>query len=175
MSLRGLPIMVSALVVLWTQAAVGGPSSRSADSFKLAPPTPFHAPDVCAGGGGGSGGSSGAATVRSAASSVGATASTPGASTASIGAAGNPVSITHFGTADGTGTAAIGGASGANAAAAGASPGGGGDNRSAAALWRRADRPCSLRAVYFRRDLYKGTADCLTAAHAQQLPLEVCQ
>ena len=33
--------------------------------------------------------------------------------------------------------------------------------------------PYSLRAIYFRRELYKSTVTCLTAAHAQHLPLEV--
>jgi hypothetical protein len=31
-----------------------------------------------------------------------------------------------------------------------------------------------LQAIYFRREARKSTADCLTAAYAQQLPLEVC-
>ena len=36
-------------------------------------------------------------------------------------------------------------------------------------------RPYSLRGIYFRRDMFSGTADCLTAAHAQHLPPELCQ
>ncbi len=36
-------------------------------------------------------------------------------------------------------------------------------------------RPYSLRAIYFRRDQFKSTADCLTSAYTQRLPLEVCQ
>jgi hypothetical protein len=36
-------------------------------------------------------------------------------------------------------------------------------------------RTFQLRAVYFRRDLFKSTADCLTAAHSQQLPLDLCR
>ena len=39
----------------------------------------------------------------------------------------------------------------------------------------RAARPYSLRAIYFRRDQFRSTADCLTAAYTQRLPLEVCQ
>ena len=82
---------------------------------------------------------------------------------------------TNFGTADGAGAATIGGGTnGANAAAAGTGPGGGGDSRSATALLR-ANRPYALRAIYFRRESYKSTADCLTAAHAQHLPLEICR
>ncbi len=38
-----------------------------------------------------------------------------------------------------------------------------------------AARPYSLRAIYFRRDQFRSTADCLTAAYTQRLPLEVCQ
>ena len=36
-------------------------------------------------------------------------------------------------------------------------------------------RAYQLRPVYFRRDAFKSTADCLTAAYTQRLPLEVCQ
>jgi hypothetical protein len=36
-------------------------------------------------------------------------------------------------------------------------------------------RAYSLRAIYFRRDFYENAADCLTAAYAQQLPLELCK
>jgi len=36
-------------------------------------------------------------------------------------------------------------------------------------------RAYSLRAIYFRRDLYKSSADCLTAAYTQQLPLDLCK
>jgi hypothetical protein len=36
-------------------------------------------------------------------------------------------------------------------------------------------RPYSLRAIYFRREMFRSTADCLTAAYAQHLPLEVCR
>jgi hypothetical protein len=35
--------------------------------------------------------------------------------------------------------------------------------------------PYSLRAIYFRRDQFRSTSDCLTAAYTQRLPLEVCQ
>lgn len=36
-------------------------------------------------------------------------------------------------------------------------------------------RAFALRAVYFRRELYRSTADCLTAAYTQRLPLDLCQ
>jgi hypothetical protein len=36
-------------------------------------------------------------------------------------------------------------------------------------------RAFQLRAVYFRRELYKSTADCLTAAYTQRLPLDLCR
>jgi hypothetical protein len=32
-----------------------------------------------------------------------------------------------------------------------------------------------LHAVYFQRDRYKSTADCLTAASSQGLPLDLCR
>ncbi|WP_170303642.1 hypothetical protein [Reyranella soli] len=32
-----------------------------------------------------------------------------------------------------------------------------------------------LRAVYFPRTRYKSTADCLTAAYSQNLPLDLCR
>jgi hypothetical protein len=48
----------------------------------------------------------------------------------------------------------------------------GGDPSGATSLGAR---PYSLRAIYFRRDQFKSTADCLTAAYTQRLPLEVCQ
>ena len=50
----------------------------------------------------------------------------------------------------------------------------GGDPSGATSL-QGAARPYSLRAIYFRRDQFKSTADCLTAAYTQRLPLEVCQ
>jgi hypothetical protein len=32
-----------------------------------------------------------------------------------------------------------------------------------------------LRGLYFRREMFKSAADCLTAAYSQRLPLEVCR
>ena len=49
----------------------------------------------------------------------------------------------------------------------------GGDPSGATSL--QGVRPYSLRAIYFRRDQFRSTADCLTAAYTQRLPLEVCQ
>ena len=49
-----------------------------------------------------------------------------------------------------------------------------GDDRSVAALRPPASGLYTLQAVYFRLESFKITADCLTAAYAQQLPLEVC-
>ena len=45
----------------------------------------------------------------------------------------------------------------------------------AAASREETPRAYQLRPVYFRRDAFKSTADCLTAAYSQRLPLEVCQ
>jgi hypothetical protein len=33
----------------------------------------------------------------------------------------------------------------------------------------------SLRGIYFKREWFESPADCLTAAYAKGLPLEVCQ
>jgi hypothetical protein len=45
----------------------------------------------------------------------------------------------------------------------------------ASILEQQKARAYQLHAVYFRRDMFKSTADCLTAAYTQRLPLEVCQ
>jgi hypothetical protein len=53
-----------------------------------------------------------------------------------------------------------------------------GINQGAAAIATQqpdATRTYSLRGVYFKRDQFRSVADCLTAAHAEGLPLEVCQ
>jgi hypothetical protein len=49
------------------------------------------------------------------------------------------------------------------------------DGASAATFLRRTSRPYSLRPLYFRREMFKSTADCLTTAYTQRLPLEVCR
>jgi hypothetical protein len=36
-------------------------------------------------------------------------------------------------------------------------------------------RSYQLRPVYFRREQFNSTADCLTAAHGQKLPLDLCR
>jgi len=36
-------------------------------------------------------------------------------------------------------------------------------------------RAYTLHPIYFRRDRFKTTADCLTAAYSQRLPLDVCR
>jgi hypothetical protein len=36
-------------------------------------------------------------------------------------------------------------------------------------------RTYSLRAIYFKREMFQSTADCLTAASAKRLPLELCR
>jgi hypothetical protein len=72
-------------------------------------------------------------------------------------------------TGTGTGTS-----SGAAPSAVG---GGGGsvDGWSRSQALQSPSRLYFLRAQYFRRELFKSTADCLTAAYTQRLPLEVCQ
>ncbi len=69
-----------------------------------------------------------------------------------------------------------GGGGGSGGGGAGDASGGvdaGGDPSGATSL--QGARPYSLRAIYFRRDQFRSTADCLTAAYTQRLPLEVCQ
>jgi len=87
-------------------------------------------------------------------------------------------------TADGAGImpkSAVGangaiGANGANGVGGPASLlGGVGDGRSGTASGPLTNRLYSLHAIYFRREAFKSTADCLTAAYAQQLPLGVCE
>ena len=68
-----------------------------------------------------------------------------------------PSSAAAIGASNGAGGAGIGGVGGSD----GLSP--------------QDPRAFALRAVYFRRDAYSSTADCLTAAHAQRLPLDLCQ
>jgi len=73
----------------------------------------------------------------------------------------------------------VGSGTGTGSGAPGAVGGGGGggsiDGASRSLAGRPADRPYSLRATYFRRDLFKSTADCLTAAYTQHLPLDLCR
>lgn len=81
----------------------------------------------------------------------------------------------------GWGGAAMGSATGAATAAAvgnggngnGASSGdsGGSDGLSP----QEGARAFALRAVYFRREAYASTADCLTAAYTHRLPLDLCR
>jgi hypothetical protein len=67
----------------------------------------------------------------------------------------------------------VGSAAGGNGAAAG---GGGGTAAGGFEAQRRdLAKPYSTRAIYFRRELFRSTADCLTAAYTQHLPLEVCR
>jgi hypothetical protein len=80
----------------------------------------------------------------------------------------------NLGPPDGLGNVgAAGAASATSAAASGADSSVGGG--SAAASLKATSRTYSLRALYFRREMFKSTADCLTAAYTQGLPLEVCR
>jgi hypothetical protein len=92
-----------------------------------------------------------------------------------VGPAANSVAPTHNGgiglgigaTIGGVGNGGVGG-NGVGGVDAGGDPSG-------ATFPQGGARPYSLRAIYFRRDQFKSTADCLTAAYTQRLPLEVCQ
>ena len=183
MSLRGLPVLVSAVVILGLNPALAGSSDRNASVVKLVASAPTNALDTCAAGGGGgggggggsggSGGGSGGAGAASGAASGGAASAAPSNSGASLSAVGTTNS---FSAPNGAGNAsAVGGANGAN----GVGPGGGGGSvgggLSETPSLQRGDRFYTVRAIYFRRESFKSTADCLTAAHAQHLPLEVCR
>ena len=104
---------------------------------------------VCAAGGGGAAAESGAGASAGSAAAMSAGGSTVGAATNS------PASLPQSG----------GGGNGVGA---------GGDPSGAPEL-RGVVRPYSLRPIYFRRDQFKTTADCLAAAYSRRLPLEVCQ
>jgi hypothetical protein len=89
-------------------------------------------------------------------------------------AAGGAIGSNSAGSAGGAASTGVGGA---GAAIGGVGNGGGvdaGGDPSGAAL-QGAAPPYSLRAIYFRRDQFRSTGDCLTAANTQRLPLEVCQ
>jgi len=129
------------------------------------------------GGGGAGGGSSGGGSSGAGSGSAGSAGSTGGAAATSgavgVGPAANSVAPAHnggvglgLGTAiRGVGNGGVGGNGGGIEA--------GGDPSGATSL--QGARPYSLRAIYFRRDQFRSTADCLTAAYTQRLPLEVCQ
>jgi hypothetical protein len=128
------------------------------------------------GGGGSGGGSSGAGSSGASGASGGSAGSTGAAAAASsvgVGPAADSVAPAHNGGVGlGLGTAIRGVGNGG----VGGNDGGvdaGGDPSGATSL--QSARPYSLRAIYFRRDQFRSTADCLTAAHTQRLPLEVCQ
>jgi hypothetical protein len=86
------------------------------------------------------------------------------------GASGGGTAPGTIGTNNANGT---NGTSGANGAATGADWAAG-KYYGAGSLQERA-RAYSLRAIYFRRDLFKSPSDCLTAAYTQRLPLDLCR
>jgi hypothetical protein len=69
-----------------------------------------------------------------------------------------------------------GGGSGGGGRAGGAVGGGAGGVGSSDGLSPQdRARAFALRAVYFRREAYRSTVDCLTAAYARHLPIDLCQ
>jgi hypothetical protein len=124
-----------------------------------------------AGGGGSSGGGSGAS-----AGSGGTAVSTGGAAAASsvgVGPAASSVAPAHNGGVGLGIRSGIGGVGNGGVGGNGVGIDADGDASGANSL--QGARPYSLRAIYFRRHQFKNTADCLTAANTQRLPLEVCQ
>ena len=98
-----------------------------------------------------------------------------GESVGAVGPATNSVAPSlNGGIATGIGATIGGAGNGAGGGNGGGGVDAGGDPSGATAL-QGAARPYALRAIYFRRDQFKTTADCLTAAYTQRLPLEVCQ
>jgi hypothetical protein len=182
MTLRGLPTAVCLLVALGTGTTVHAWTAE-------------HDANICAAGGGGGGGGSGgggggsggggsgggggggsgagasAGNSGNAGSAGSAAATSVGVGT--VGPATNSVAPTHHG-GIATGIGAAIGSAGNGAAGGGVGVDAGGDPSGATSL-QGAARPYSLRPIYFRRDQFKTTADCLTAAYGQGLPLEVCQ
>jgi hypothetical protein len=118
----------------------------------------------------------------------GATGVSAGGSTAGSGTVGGgaPSSVgpsnlagpPGIGIATGNGAPSAAATNGAASGASGSAAGSGGwswGGFMAASPREEMPRAYQLRAVYFRRDLFKSTADCLTAAHSQQLPLDLCR
>jgi hypothetical protein len=95
-------------------------------------------------------------------------------STAGNGSGGKGASSPNFGTVDGNGNAAGTQGNGAPSAQGGGSGSTGGRERTLT-LQDERGRTYRISARYFRRQLFKSTADCMTAAYAQRLPLELCQ
>jgi hypothetical protein len=69
---------------------------------------------------------------------------------------------------------AVGGSTTAGAAAGAPAVYAAAGGRSAASSLQ-ADRLYSMRAIYLDRNRFRSVADCLTAAYAQRLPLELCR
>jgi len=82
-----------------------------------------------------------------------------------MGGGGSSAAPAAGGVAGGSVSGGVSGALGLNA-----------DPSLARRLGRREDPwTYALRGVYFKRDSYSSTADCLTAAYAQELPLDLCR
>lgn len=64
---------------------------------------------------------------------------------------------------------------GSTSGAPGAGPGATGANGMYQMMSPDERRAFRLRATYFRPEQYSSPADCLTAAHAQRLPLDLCR
>lgn len=178
MILRDLPpLSVSLLAVLCISTVVHANTLAVAASHSL---------DVCkdGGGGGGSGGGGGGGSGGGGGGSSGSGSASSGsgggaaAAAASVGSSTISVGSSNLGGAIGAGIG-TGNATGGGAAAAGPSGGAAGAGGSANGISRFATpeerRAFALRAMYFRGDVYRSTADCLTAAYTQRVPLDLCR
>ena len=74
-----------------------------------------------------------------------------------------------------TGTSATDSGVGSGGAAGGSQSGWRADAHYPSTAQSESGGSYSLRGVYFRREWFPSTADCLTSAYARRLPLEVCQ
>ncbi len=114
------------------------------------------------------------------ASGVGAAGTTgPSATASTVGATGPSSNLagsigTGIATGSGSGSAAGNGAGSTGNGVAGNDGWSDGNYYGMGTAQEKA-RAYSLRAVYFRADLFKSKSDCLTSAYAQQLPLDLCK
>src|SRR5262245_36709096 len=109
MTLRGLPFLVSALVVLCTNTAVAGAPDRKSDTvYLLAASPPAQALTACKDGGGSGGGGSGSSGSSSGSSSSGSGSSggSSGSSGSGSSGSGSSGSGSSGGGGDGPGSSA---------------------------------------------------------------------
>jgi hypothetical protein len=182
MKQRGLPITVSVLVALCTSPMADAQSTDGNFApVKLRSPQAIDTSNVCAGGGwlGGTGSDGAGGAGCNGAAGTGAEGTGAGdASSGRVGGAGGSIGAASTSVGPAAPAAAV---DSIGAAGIGASPGaavvsglGGGEFGRRLASSRSGSPSYSLRSLYYRCETFRSTADCLTAAYTQPLPLEVC-